>query len=165
MARATNSYAFRHRTLERIDLSGCLEFTDEGMLALLTAGRFVLRDLDISRCTQLTNLSLSGLRSKNALKRLSASRLASSLTLFDYIGETPKPLVHLDLSGNAGVTDQALVAIGKSCKQLEGLKLADCSSITDEGIEMFFSTFNALYSLSGSSEEDQLNQAGEESQP
>lgn len=129
------------RCLDKVDLSGSLDFTDEGLLALVTAGRSVLRDIDLSDCTQLSNLSLAGFRGKmSGLRSLQLARMNASS--FDFIAETPKSVVKLNLAGNLLLNDTALGIIGKHFRLLETLDVSSCMGLTDDGLISFFSHFH-----------------------
>ncbi|KDO32278.1 hypothetical protein SPRG_02757 [Saprolegnia parasitica CBS 223.65] len=103
----------RARSLESLDVSGCLLATDQ-MLKYTTLDIFNgtevgshLRVLDLSFCMQVTS---DGLR---------------------YIRDRCKHLVTLFLTGCVGVTDDAIIALLRACPRLSRLGLGYCRDVTD----------------------------------
>lgn len=132
----------RFRSLEKIDLSYCTEFTDEGLLDLVQVGFNILVDLNVSYCKQLTTLCLAGLRSKmSQLQFLHINNMNIGVSTYEWVSEGCKSLVFLNLSKSPELTNESLLKIGRWCRHLQTLLLNNCMNINDEGIVGFFQVF------------------------
>ena len=49
----------RHRKLSTLDFSGCVHFSDEGILALLQTGPRTIKSLNFSNCRSLTSCGMA----------------------------------------------------------------------------------------------------------
>lgn len=133
----------RFRCLQVIDLSGCLEFSDEGLLVLIQASGSILSELNVDHCRQLTTLSLASLRGRmSALQTLNISRLLIGQTAYEWITEGCRALVHLNLTKASELSDEIMVKIGRWCRFLQSLNISNCVQITDDGVVGFFSKFD-----------------------
>jgi hypothetical protein len=140
----------RFRMLRILDISYCLDFTDEGLLIVMQAGGSILKELYIHHCRQLGTLSLASVRGKmSALQVLEMSHLLIGKTAYEWISEGCRTaLMTLDLSKCIELEDEGLGKIGRYCSHLQSLSLAHCAAITDTGIVAFFEKFQgALHSL------------------
>jgi hypothetical protein len=132
----------RFRCLEKIDISYCSEFTDEGLLEIFQVGFNILVEVNISFCKQLTTLCLAGLRNKmSQLTTLHVNNMNVGITTFEWISEGCKNLTYLNLTKSQELFDENLIKIGRWCKCLKSLILVQCSKITDVGISGFFGSF------------------------
>eukprot|EP01031_Cornospumella_fuschlensis_P043005 gene43005-52559_t len=138
----------RFRALDSVDLSYCADFTDEGVVSLLTAGRFILKEIKLSGCLQITNLSLAGFRNKLAqLKLVDLEAMHPSITAYEYLTEGARNITHLNIGNNEFLDDNTLVLLGKHCKLIEKLFLNSCLSISDEGVVGFFAGYMDMLDL------------------
>lgn len=96
--------------LESLNLSGCYNVTDAGLVSAFSADLPRLRSLDLSLCKQITDGSLG--------------QIAHHL----------KNLENLDLGGCSNVTDTGLLLIAWGLSKLKRLDLRSCWSVSDRGI-------------------------------
>ncbi|XP_068635951.1 EIN3-binding F-box protein 2-like [Aristolochia californica] len=126
--------------VKNLELAGLSSITDKGLSIFLQALRNQskgLVEVDLSRCFQLTDVSLLALTSGfgRKLKRL---RLEGCERLSDkclsMISEFCPSLLDLDLSG-CGISDGGVYSLVKSVHQkIEVLSLAGCLDITDRSL-------------------------------
>lgn len=131
----------KYKNLEKLDISYGKDFKDESVLDILKAGQNLLVDFNCSHCTQLTTLSLVGLRNKNVLKILNLSHLLVTSTAYEWISEGCRKVEFLNISNNSHLDDATLAKIGKSCKLLKKLNINNCITLTDNGLIEFFNKF------------------------
>jgi hypothetical protein len=129
----------RRRKLRLLNLSGCLRFSDDGMIALLSeAGP--LEDLRLADCHQLTALALLGLDrarfTSSRITHLDLQKTSISDTALEYISRGCKHLVFLCLADCRSVTDVGLDSLATYSPPLQVLDLTRCTGISDEGISM-----------------------------
>jgi bacterioferritin-associated ferredoxin len=114
--RAVSSLA----SLTFLDLSWCLNVTDEGVRAVVSSCT-ALKTLNLFACDAVTD---EGVRAVSSLPALTFLDLADSK-----------------------VTDEGVRAVASSCTALKTLNLCHCLEVTDEGVKAV-SSCNALTSLS-----------------
>lgn len=132
----------RYRKLGMYDLSGSTSFSDEGILSILTAAPNILSSLTLENCTQLSSLSMAGLRQKMPILRtLILAKTNISQSGFEWIPEGCFALEKIDFSNCINIDNKALTLIGRKCHKLRVINLKDCIEIGDEGIEGFFEHF------------------------
>lgn len=131
--------------LTSLDISGCVKVTDSGVLALLMAmatSGLRLRELHAAGLPLVNGLNLLGLprfglnTSLEILTFATLSNLrAATVVSLARVGALAN-VTELDLSACLMIDDEALEALGGgACPQLERLKLAFCSAITDVGLK------------------------------
>ncbi|KAI1000351.1 hypothetical protein K3495_g7844 [Podosphaera aphanis] len=156
---------FETNKLERFDIAGCSDFTDQSLriimqgtdpeidiftnVPLVPARR--LRHLNISRCQRITDVgiktlahltpNLQGLQ-LNGCGRISDDGLSS------IIATTPS-LTHLDLDEIFGLTDAFLVKLSQSpcAPRLEHLSISYCEEVGDAGMLPIFRACTSLKSV------------------
>ncbi|XP_051167085.1 F-box/LRR-repeat protein 14-like [Leptopilina boulardi] len=96
--------------LEALNLSGCYNVTDSGLLSALSQEFPALTELNLSLCKQVTDTSVN--------------RIAQYL----------KNLEHLELGGCGNITNTGLMLIAWGLKKLKKLDLRSCWHISDQGI-------------------------------
>ena len=128
-----------YNRLFAVDLSGCKNFNDEALTKMLEDDCCgCIRDLDLSRCTQL-KMGLVGLRRKGNITtnvrtlRLCHTSLVSDSTL-SWLAEGCFRLLSLDLSG-CNFPDSSLSYLFRGCKLLRELNLSDCIDLSDAALE------------------------------
>lgn len=133
----------KFRKLSHIYMSDNHDYSDEGMLALITVGPNVLIELDISGSTSLTTLSMAGVRKKmNSLRLLNLSNVrGSGQSAFEFIAEGCVFLTDLDIHKSSTLDDAALVLIGRKCSILKRINVSDCFNVTDVGVQGFVQEF------------------------
>lgn len=132
----------RFRKLEKIDLTGCPDIGDNGLLDFCVAGTGILTELSISNCRQLTTTALAGLRTKMPeLKKLNISNMCLGNTIYEWLTEGCRYLTHLDVSNSPELDDAGLARIGRWCRHLASFNASKCMEITDYGVAGFFKQF------------------------
>ena len=132
----------RHRKLSYIDLSKNRDFTDEGVLILISLGQFLLKFVNISGCRSLTSLALAGFRKKMpCLEYLDINNMLLNQSPFEWISEGCQSLTYLDVSSSNEINNTALKIIGSKCHMLKKINLSNCKLISNEGVVSFFSVF------------------------
>jgi len=127
------------RAMRVLDLSGSKSFSNECLLLLLQDGGGILQRIYLDRCTQLSELSLMGLRRTGQtsvdLIRLGVSNTFMSSAAVCWIAEGCKRLAHLNLKGCKQLTDSAVLYLAKQGSMpLRSLSLAGCCELTDYGM-------------------------------
>ena len=121
------------RTLKILELSGCINISDELMIAI---GRYCksLISLDLTRCPLITDVGINFVidgcsRSLEGLLLYANSTLGHStyLSIAD-----ARHLKRLDLCGHPNLTSADLVKILINCEELIYLNLSWCINISDE---------------------------------
>lgn len=126
-----------------------MDFGDEGVVSLLTAGRFILQEIKLSGCIHLTNLSLAGFRNKLAqLRVLDLEGMHTSVTAYEYLTEGAKNITHLNIGSNEFLDDNTLILLGKHCRLIEKIHLNNCLNISDDGVVGFFEGYMDMMDLS-----------------
>jgi hypothetical protein len=120
--------------LERLDLSGCTNLTDEMLESLSHMDCFPnLRSLNLSGCADITDAGLAPLR---GLHQLSSLNLAGCTEITDaslaYLSGLDK-LESLDLNLCIKLTDEGLSHLS-GLRNLKALNLSSCALITDVGM-------------------------------
>ena len=111
--------------LEKLNLSGCYNFTDSVVEGCFARREFPnLKVLDLSLCKEVRDSSLA----------LMAKKCPN--------------IEELDLAGCSGVTNQGLREVAASLKKLRKLNLRSCRQITDAGISHLASYSSTLEDLS-----------------
>lgn len=138
----------KHRKLTRLYLAQNSDFSDEGVLAVLTVGNTLLKDFDISGSTSITSLSIAGLRKRmSTLDTLNVSNIRNlGQSVFEWISEGCLFVTVLNLHKSSALDDPGLIAIGRRLRFLKTLILSNCFSITDIGIAGFCSIFEGSLS-------------------
>jgi hypothetical protein len=133
----------KFRKLSHIYMAENHDYSDEGMLALVTVGPNVIIELDISGSNSLTTLSMAGVRKQmSSLRMLNLSNVrGSGQSAFEFIAEGCVFLTELDIHKSSTLNDAALILIGRKCNILRKLNIADCSNVTDIGIKGFVHEF------------------------
>lgn len=121
--------------LERLDLSGCTNLTDEMLESLSHMDCFAnLRSLNLSGCADITDAGLAPLQ---GLHQLSFLNLAGCTDITDaslaYLSGLDK-LESLDLNLCINLTDEGLAHLS-GLRNLKALNLSSCALITDVGLE------------------------------
>lgn len=139
--------------LESVDVSGCVRITDAGVGALMVGCSGSMRNLNISRCRNLTNHALAlvarfgvVLQSLNAgwCNGISDAGVAALVAKTSVIGTQ---LRALNLWNLHRITDDGLVALASGCPLLRTLVLLNCHKISDYGIAAIASGCPKLDSL------------------
>lgn len=118
----------RHRSLTYLDLSHNRDFGDEGVLYVTNSGLFVIKHLILTNCTNVSSLSLAGLRKRMpSLEYLDISSMLLGQSPFEWIAEGCLFLKSLDLRKSANLDDVALSAIGARCNLLEEFNISFCT--------------------------------------
>eukprot|EP01047_Picozoa_sp_COSAG01_P056790 COSAG01_NODE_6483_length_3639_cov_27.490113_1_plen_239_part_10 len=100
----------QYPNLRNLNLSRCNQITDKELQAI-AANCTQLSSLDLSWCQQITNEGLQAIAAK-------FTQLSS-----------------LDLNNCYKITDAGLQALAANCTQLSSLNLTGCSQITNEGLQ------------------------------
>jgi hypothetical protein len=140
----------KFRKLSHIYMADNHDYSDEGMLALITVGPNIIIELDISGSNSLTTLSMAGVRKQmSSLRMLNLSNVrGSGQTAYEFIAEGCVFLTELDIHKSATLNDAALILIGRKCIILRKLNVADCVNVTDIGIQGFVQEFRGhLHSI------------------
>lgn len=136
-----------YQSLHKLILDYCLEFTDQGFLTLLDAGLHVITHLSIIGCTNITNLGLTGFRSKNILDYLNISSLKHQIhgiSKLQWISEGCHQLRELICIDNIDICDLDMKLLGHRCIHLKKLNITNCINITNDGISSFFYRYKGL---------------------
>jgi hypothetical protein len=105
-----------------LDISSCLSLTNDGIRKFCTLTQQFLLELNIARCSQLTNSSMNML---------------------------PRTLQTLDISGCSSMGAVALETIAERCsKTLRKLFMDHCDLVTDHAVTKILPQFSALTHLS-----------------
>lgn len=96
--------------LESLNLSGCYNISDPGLINAITIDYLTLIELNLSLCKQITDATIT--------------KIAQHL----------KNLESLELGGCCNISDNGLLAIGRGLKRLKKLDLRSCWGISDIGI-------------------------------
>ena len=133
----------KYRKLTHIYMANNHDFSDEGMLALVTVGPNIIIELDISGSNSLTTLCMAGVRRRMcSLRMLNMSNIrGSGQTSYEFIAEGCVYLTELDIHKSSTLDDAALKLIGRKCTILRKLNISDCLNVTDVGIEEFVFEF------------------------
>lgn len=132
----------RFRKLEKIDLTGCTDIGDNGLLDFCVAGVSLLSEINVSNCRHLTTTSMAGLRTKMPeLKKLNLSNMCLGNTIYEWLTEGCRNLTHLDVSNSPELDDAGLARIGRWCRHLVDFSASKCMDITDQGVHGFFKQF------------------------
>lgn len=130
-----------YKTLRAINFSGSRCFGNEALIQLLSDGGGVLTDIDLTRCIQINDLGLMGLRrfgnSTTRCKNLRVSTLPIHDSSMTWIAEGCKELELLDLQDTKSITDASLSYLSAGCTRLKTLRLTSCHSIGNTGLENF----------------------------
>ncbi|XP_015897663.3 F-box/LRR-repeat protein 3 isoform X1 [Ziziphus jujuba] len=120
-------------SLRELSLSKCSGVTDESLSPLVTKHRD-LRKLDITCCRKITYVSIADIT--NSCTVLTSLRMESCTLVpreaFVLIGQRCHSLEEIDLTDNE-VDDEGLKSISR-CSKLSSLKLGICLNITDKGV-------------------------------
>ena len=122
--------------LKYIDLCGCTQITNIGLVALLTRHSDTLESLGLQCCgigdESLSAMSFFGCK----LKRLNLHRCSqiTSKGVIRVARGCGSNLESIDLS-NCSVSDSALAALGKYAKNLRQIDLRSCKRITSAGVQ------------------------------
>ncbi|CAK9802363.1 Leucine-rich repeat-containing protein 29 [Anthophora quadrimaculata] len=125
----------RLKCLRELDLSGCNKITD---VSLKHAFAFLeLRILNLSQCQQITNVGLDYLSKNNpAIEDLNLNQCHNiSDTGISYLAQRLHRLKRLLIQGCSQLTDQTLDSITLYCKNLHYLDTRYCRGMTLAGIE------------------------------
>ena len=144
----------KFRKLSHIYMAENHDYSDEGMLAIITVGPNIIIELDISGSNSLTTLSMAGVRKKmSSLRMLNLSNVrGSGQTAYEFIAEGCVFLTELDIHKSSTLNDAALILIGRKCNILKKFNIADCFNVTDIGIQGFFEAFQGhlqAFNISG----------------
>jgi F-box/leucine-rich repeat protein 2/20 len=133
----------KFRKLSHIYMSENHDYSDEGMLALITVGPGIIIELDISGSNSLTTLSMAGVRRQmTSLRMLNISCIrGSGQSSYEFIAEGCVFLTELDVHKSSTLDDAALTLIGRKCSILRKLNISDCINVSDVGVESFVSEF------------------------
>lgn len=133
----------KHRKLTRLFFTQNSDFSDEGVLAVLTVGNNLLKEVDLSGSTSITSLSLAGLRKRmSVLTHLNISNIRNiGQSVFEWISEGCLFVAELNLHKSPSIDDPGLIAISKRLRHLKTLILSNCVNITDQGVVGFCSNF------------------------
>ena len=130
-----------NKNLRAIDFSGSRCFSNEALIQLLSDGGGALTDITLTRCTQINDLGLMGLRrfgsASTNCKNLRISGLPIHDSSMTWIAEGCGKLESLDLRHTHGITDASLSYLGHGCTRLRELVLRGCSSISNVGLANF----------------------------
>lgn len=124
-------------SLKGICLRSLKKITNRGVIALTDKVGHRLQKLDLSKSANITDMTLAWVGKRNT--KLRDVRLADLYLIGDegvcemceQLGDSLK---YLDISGNANITDTALVAIGRRNLDLTELRASRVSKITDYGV-------------------------------
>ncbi|KDO33635.1 hypothetical protein SPRG_19256 [Saprolegnia parasitica CBS 223.65] len=138
---ALNERPHSHTPLTRLDLSGCVRLTDTGILAVLNYAP-KLEELKLNALPHMDGVTLYGCLPQQRLVPLSLARLELAhvknlhfASLLNVAKGCGKKLLHLDVTAALdAMTDDVLVALGRSCHHLETLILHGCARLTDMGL-------------------------------
>lgn len=124
--------------LVKVNLSGCLNLTDESILALARLHGATLQVVNLDGCRKITDQSLVAIADNLLdLNELDVSNCAVSdgglvaLARAQHIN-----LLILSLAGCCGITSRSLLSIERIGKTLVGLNLKGCNSISSSSIEV-----------------------------
>lgn len=132
----------RFRTLHKIDLSGCGDFGNDGLLDLFVAGFNFLSEVNLTNCRCVTTSALAGLRTKMPeLRKLFLTNMTMGSTIFEWLTEGCRTLTHLDISHSPELDDAGLARIGRWCRHLVSINVAQCQQLSDNGVNGFFKQF------------------------
>lgn len=124
--------------LVKVNLSGCLNLTDESVLALARIHGVTLQLLNLDGCRKITDQSLVAIADNLlVLNELDVSNCAVSDRGLAALARTEQiNLLILSLSGCRGITSKSLPFLERLGKTLVGLNLKDCNSISCSSIEV-----------------------------
>ena len=133
----------KHRKLTRLYMSQNSHFSDEGILAVLTAGSTLLKDVDLSGSTSITSLAMAGLRQRMSnLSTLNISNIRNlGQSVYEWLSEGCLFVTELNLHKSTSLDDPGLVAISRRLRHLRTFIMSSCLNISDEGITGFCSNF------------------------
>mmetsp|Transcript_23987 Transcript_23987/g.35204 ORF Transcript_23987/g.35204 Transcript_23987/m.35204 type:complete len:230 (-) Transcript_23987:547-1236(-) len=114
--------AQRNPHLRKVDMSGCYDITDTGVLQLCK-GCCNLQDLDLRKCEQISDISLS--------------------TFAQY----SKLLISLNLSSCPNISSYGLIQLSRGCNELHTLGISNCIGISDSGLTALISRNTSLRSI------------------
>mmetsp|Transcript_16229 Transcript_16229/g.25324 ORF Transcript_16229/g.25324 Transcript_16229/m.25324 type:complete len:1372 (+) Transcript_16229:395-4510(+) len=131
------------KLLRSLDFAGCREFSNEGLIRLLENEGGVIRNLDLSRCSQI-DLGLIGFRRNHSSTNCRVLKLNGLVGICDstmaWLAEGCGRLQVLDLSDCCTVSDSSLSYLSQGCNRLKTLTLNRCRKLTDEGLSNFIHT-------------------------
>ena len=125
------------KSLKVLKLNGNVALTDKGFSKLKNCE--ILNTLEISGCLQITDAGLvTVIESCSKLKHLAFSNLAAGVTdstLYAISKYLSKDILHLETKFNYKISDNGIMALGKSCFNLEYLDIEGCDNVTDIGLQ------------------------------
>uniref|UniRef100_H3B006 F-box and leucine rich repeat protein n=1 Tax=Latimeria chalumnae TaxID=7897 RepID=H3B006_LATCH len=123
-------------SLRELDLTACTKLTDISITKVIQFA--ALKKLSLSMVTEVTDVSLRSVAEHcRSLEQLSLSHCCNLTN--DGLTEAAKclrRLAHLDVSCCDKITDQALEVIAVECKGLKSLDVSMCDGITMLGVEL-----------------------------
>ncbi|EQC30632.1 hypothetical protein SDRG_11687 [Saprolegnia diclina VS20] len=136
-----NERPYSHSPLTRLDLSGCVRLTDTAVLAVLNYAP-KLEELKLNALPHMEGITLYGCLPQQRLVPSSVARLELAhlkklhfASLLNVAKGCGKKLLHLDVTAALhAMTDDVLIALGRSCPHLETLILHGCARVTDVGL-------------------------------
>lgn len=132
----------RFRVLQKIDLSECTDFGDDGLLDFFVAGFNFLSEVNLTNCRCVGTSALAGLRTKMPeIRKLHLGNMNMGNTIFEWLSEGCRSLTYLDISNSAELDDAGLARIGRWCRHLVHINASKCLLLTDHGVSGFFKQF------------------------
>ncbi|CAM6096718.1 unnamed protein product [Calypogeia fissa] len=138
----------RYTEVESIDLSYCLEVSDDALDVVANVAGHRLKSISLAKISQFSDVGLVRLLSKcPSLRELDLS-YCSYITDNGIVGVTAlKNLEVLKLENCRNITDAGLGAIAAGCKVLRHLSLRWCLGVTDMGISLLSMNCKQLETL------------------
>lgn len=133
--------------LEELGLASCPKITDSGLCHLSEGPRHI-KAIDLSKCTNVSDLGIGKIISSSGESLLSINLLdcfkVTDVTVFAVAKSCPN-LEVLVIGGCCDITDESLNAIVYSCgKNLRSLRLDRCEKLTDLSLKSVISNCENL---------------------
>ncbi|PNS17941.1 hypothetical protein CAC42_3900 [Sphaceloma murrayae] len=121
----------------------------DALISIITSAGPFVRDLNLRGCVQLREKWHSG-GFADACRNLESFSLEGCkidrTSIHCFLLQNPR-LVHINLSGLVGVTNQAMKIIGQRCPQLEHLDVSWCNNVDTRGLRKVIETCPKLSDL------------------
>ncbi len=131
----------RYKSLKLLDISGCQQCTDNGIMALLS-GSGCLTELLLANATQLSTCALLGFdrdpSMATSLRQLNLQGMRFHDNAIEWSTAGCKHLTTLNISTCTSLTDHALETLGYACLPLQDLDISGCTEFSDAGLGKFF---------------------------
>ena len=147
--------------MKKVNVAGCTNVSDAGMMQLITSLRGHVEYLNIHGAHGTTDIALSALHhhgpnSFKCLRFLDVSNMQLGDSGLDWISEgCGSGLIELNLCGCSKISDTGIQALAGRCTNITALNLSDCSLITDQTLLCLAKYLNGKSSNSVGEDDDQ----------